>query len=243
MKNTKATTWVLGTVLLALVLLAGTWFLAISPKMESSAEMRAQTESELAQVDQLEIQLAGLKADFENIETFRAELAALRVQMPTGAELATLTRQIDGLAAASGVFVTNVSPSNPVAVVPPTAAAATTAETDTATTAEAAPSITGLYSVPIQVTVLGGYPQTLDFISRLQVQNPRLVLVVSFVSTAQDASGAQGGKPAVAAGDLETAISAYAYVVVDPTADAAAVPSDEVLPVPSGQANPFATNS
>ena len=129
MSRSKATSWVVGTAVLGVLILAGAWFLLVSPRMESAADLRFQAESEAARADQLEIQLLGLKADAENIETFRTELAQLRVQMPAATELASLTRQLNDVAQQAGVFVSGVSPNTASAVEAPAAPVAAPVET------------------------------------------------------------------------------------------------------------------
>ncbi|MBX9245863.1 type 4a pilus biogenesis protein PilO [Actinotalea ferrariae] len=119
----KSAPWVLGTAFLALLILAGAYLLAIAPRLESAALKNEQTVGEEARAEQLEIQLAGLKADFENIEQFRTELSALRVQIPTEPGHSELVRRIQTLAAETGVAaVLTVTPQNATEVVPPVVA-------------------------------------------------------------------------------------------------------------------------
>ena len=258
MSRSKATSWVVGTAVLGVLILAGAWFLLVSPRVESAGDLRFQAESEAVRADQLEIQLLGLKADAENIEAFRTELAQLRVQMPTATALASLTRQLNDVAQQSGVFVSGVRPNTASAVEPPAAAVAPPVETtegateatesaDASDTTAAPPpvdpavaAVQGLYAMPIQISVTGGYAQTLDFINRLQTTNPRLLLVTTFVATAPEPKAAENGRPAINPGDLETVIETVAYVLLDPTAvpvDAEGTP--EALPVPGAYTNPF----
>ena len=264
MSRARSTTWVVAALFLAMLMLAGAWYFAIAPRLDSASEMTDQTIAEQARVDQLEIQLAGLERDAANIEQFRAELGTLQTQIPPTLDLASLTRQLDALAVQSGMTVTALNPGVPVEVPPPAAApvdpavapAAEAAEApaETGTSAEselpatepvAASPYAGMYQVPLDITVLGGYDATLDLINRLQRENPRLVLVLSFTMTAQDEQAATAGRPAVAAGSIETVVSALAFVLVDPEAGVPADPAVPVepapLPVPNGQPNPFSS--
>ena len=104
-----------------------------------------------------------------------------------------------------------------------------------------AAAVTGLYAIPIEIVTLGGYEQTLTFISKLQGVEARLVLVNRVMATAQAETGAIGGRPALANGDLEMRLGTFVFVLVSPE-----VPTDgeepaepEPLPVPAGQRNPF----
>src|SRR5665647_1728911 len=103
MGRSKTAAWIAGTVVVAFVIVACGWFFAISPLLESTADMQTQTASERSRVDPLEIQLAGLAQDFRNIKTFREELSALQVEVPAQPSLADLTRRLNTLAAESGV--------------------------------------------------------------------------------------------------------------------------------------------
>jgi Tfp pilus assembly protein PilO len=262
MGSSRTVSWVIGGILVAFALTAAAWIAAISPRLQSAAEMLEQVENEAERVNLLNVQLAGLQRDFANIEEFREQLDGLRVQIPSAVELSTLTRQINDLAGQSGVFVVSLNPGVPLVVTPPVVAApvvptdpaeaaegasdeAGTDETETPAPA-APPQAAGLYAVPIEIRILGTFENTVGFFVRIQTGNPRLFLVTSVGVTAQEETGAQSGRPAVAAGDLETVITGFVFVqldIADP-ADPAEVEDEGgepgTLPVPSGQANPFA---
>jgi len=269
MGRSKTAAWIAGTVVVAFVIVACGWFFAISPLLESTADMQTQTASERSRVDPLEIQLAGLAQDFRNIKTFREELSALQVEVPAQPSLADLTRRLNTLAAESGVVITSLAPTTPIMVTPPVVAAppaeppaegsasedpvgaagdaAGTVEGDAAVaagdsaSAPAAAAVTALYAIPIEIVTLGGYDQTLTFISKLQGVDARLVLVNHVMATAQDEMGATGGRPALAKGDLEMRLGTFVFVLVSPEVPTdGEVPAEpEPLPVPAGQRNPF----
>lgn len=255
MSSAKTAPWVAGAAFLALVFLAATWFLVISPRMDSAAEMRAGTAAEQVRIDQLEIQLAALERDFANIKDFRAELADLREEIPTGVELGQLTRQLTTLAASSGVVITSFLPTSPTAVVmaapaapEPAAAtedAAADGTTDTALGDGAVPTTpteteTGFFLVEVNVATMGGYEESLAFLDALQTENPRLVFVAAVQANSQKEAGAQGGRPAVADGGLELRLT-FSVIVLPDTSDVPEDPEDAnpEMPVPTGQGNPF----
>lgn len=232
MGKAKASFWVLGTVVVALVIGAGAWMLGISPMLDSAADMNEQAEFEAERVAQLEIQLAGLKADFEKLPEFEAELAELQVQIPTTIQQTELNRDLTGLALNAGVFLDAVNTGVPIQVATAPAAPAPTTTSDTTTegttdgttgtTATPAPAgVQGFYAVPVELTVLGDYDKTTAFMAQLQSQSNRLIVVNGFVATGQKESGAQGGRPALAEGDLETVIQTWVYVLLDEEAAAA----------------------
>lgn len=275
MKASRTAPWVAGTVLLCLLLAAGFWFLLISPARAETGEMNAQAESEESRITQLNTQLAGLKRDFENIDQFRTDLAGLKAEIPAKADLANLTRLLQQDATAAGVFVIELSPGTPTPIVasapaagtaPATAdgtAAPATGTTDgaapvdgTGTAAPAAPAApagpTGFYAVPISMTIVGSFDATVEFVNKLSATGGRLVVANGLVATAQTAAAAQGGRPAVNDGDLQTVLQLWAFVLQDqaaaqPAAGGAATPTDPAavpqIPVPNGQGNPFAVNN
>jgi len=261
MRNPAAFRWTIGTVFLAIILAAATYMLILMPTMDATAEAREFAEAEQVRIDQLEIQLAGLQADAKNLEQFRAELAELQIQLPTSLLLPELTRQLDGIAEDAEVTLTSVTPGIPYEVRAPVSAApppppvepedgesdenATDGEDGAAVpppTEPVGPLLPGgFYAVPVQLNVVGTYDATVDFLEALQLENPRLFLVHGLAASALEQSGAQGGRPAVADGDLESQVSFLAYVLLDNVGlEAGDDPSAEApaLPTP-GDGNPF----
>jgi len=266
----KTSTWVLGAAFLAVVVLAGSWFLAISPTLATAQETRAEAQSVEDRNDLLRFDLATLKKQYENLDESKAEMATLRVQIPTAAELADYAREIAGLAEARGATITTVTVGTPLDVVPaaPTAApvpvveapaegAATESEptdgvaTDGAATDGAVPAqavgaapIEGFVAVPIDITALGTTANVMAFLDDLQQSSARLFLVTALNGTGQAVTEASGGRPATALGDLELRITGYIYVLKDTTAtttpEGGADAAPEPLPVPDGSKLQFA---
>jgi len=87
MSGAKKSTWVGGTVFVALVIAAAAWFFAINPVMASASEIRAQAESTRQENDLAELRVAKLKADFELLPQHKADLATIQQQIPTDARL------------------------------------------------------------------------------------------------------------------------------------------------------------
>lgn len=123
MNTSKTMPWVLGAALLALAIIAGAWLLLISPGLSAAADNRQQAESEQSRIDQLQMQIVQLKKDYANLDEFKATLGALQTQIPPTANISELTRQLDAMAQATGVYLTSVVPSTSLEVAPPAAPA------------------------------------------------------------------------------------------------------------------------
>lgn len=139
MSGSKSTTWVVGTVVLALVLLAAAWLLLVGPVLTTAGETRTQAESVRASNDQLQTKIATLKKQYAQLPEFQQQLAALQQQVPTTGDIAGYLRQIDAEAVARGVTLTTITPSagelfSPAA---PAAAPAATVEGDATADASA----------------------------------------------------------------------------------------------------------
>ncbi|NMR20166.1 hypothetical protein [Cellulomonas fimi] len=238
----KKSTWVLGTAFLGAVLVAGGWFLGISPVLASTQETRAETDSVETRNDMLRVQLATLKKQYENLDEYKAELATLAVQIPSKADLAEYTREFTALAEATGTALVEVTPGTPLDVVPtvPQAPAAPTADEgsdaatdegaaeETSTTDEPAPApagvpavfepIPGFVAVPIDLTALGPVANVMAFLEGLQSGSQRLFLVTTLEGGGTDEEEASGGRPATARGELELTITGYIYVLKDSSA-------------------------
>lgn len=261
MASTKTTAWVGGTAVLALAIAAGAWFVAISPTLSDAADQRQAAADQRDHNTLLETQIAQLKEQYTHLDEFRAELAAIRTQVPEGGDLAELTRELQQVAAAAGVTVTVDAPGTPSAYVAPAPAAAATPEpsatestdsssvtdeTDTSSSSSSSSAsdvIDGLYQIPLSLTSIGTYDQTVSFLDQLQQSMPRLFVVNNLNATSLEESGAGGGRPATNAGDLEIVITGYVLTLQDsssteaPAPDATTTPTP--LPVPGDQKNPF----
>ncbi|PVU81097.1 hypothetical protein DDP54_17205 [Cellulomonas sp. WB94] len=251
MGGAKRSTWIGGTVFVALVIMVATYFLAVSPTLATASETRAEVESTQQSNELLQRKITQLAADFAKLPEYKADLAAVRVQIPVGADLSGYLRQLDAIAVAHSVTLTSVNPSVAEMVVPVVSAAAAAAVPTPAPTAEAtaadatgtdatsataaAPVAnagpTGFAAIPFTMTVVGTYDNGLAFLSDLQNATPRLFLVTGLTGTSQAQIVAGGGRPATAIGDIELAVTGFTYVLTDPTAIQA--PADPAAAVPA----------
>lgn len=121
------------------------FFLAVQPKRNELAEVRAQVEEENARTVQLETELERLQALQENAPELEAELARIRELVPIRPELPNVIFQIQEAANRAGLDFIQITPQLPK--IPPEGAA--------------------LAEVHMQLGAKGGYFAVQDFIRRL----------------------------------------------------------------------------
>jgi len=241
-------TWIGATAVGALVILVASWFLLISPKLGEASDVRAQVDQTNQSNELLSLKVAQLAAQSAKLPEMKEELAALRVEIPTSAQISEFLRQVDTIAASASVVVTATSPGTPELMVPEQAApsapqegalnpdgtpaeptAEPTAEPSETPSAEPSSSAApgdvaaalippGMVDVPVSLSVIGTYTNTVAFLDALQQQIPRLYLVTGITATGQKETAAAGGKPDLELGDQELVITGYLYVLPDTVA-------------------------
>lgn len=230
MGGAKRSTWIGGTVFIALVMVAAAWFLAVSPELTDASETRDEAVLAAEQNELMELKILKLKADFEKLPEYEAQLVTLQEGIPADIDMADYLRELDAIGSARGVTITAVSPSSPepVVIAQPAAASApvtdsgtqddATVSTDESTTVPATPNPIapdGFTAIPVSISVLGSYDATLWFLNDLQRGTKRLFLVSGITGSSLDEQEAGGGKPATAVGDQELVITGYIYVLPD----------------------------
>lgn len=265
-KSARSTGWIAGTVVLVLAIFAATWFLLAGPRFDAAAQTMLQAENAAAQNDLLTLQNAQLRSDFESLDQYKAEVAALQVQIPTEERIADYLRTLDQVATDQQVFLSDFSPAVPLAFapVPPSAPApAPTEELETeGDVAEAAePDGTlddlaeqpapgpsgpvapeGMVSIPFTMTVTGTYANGTNFLQAIQTGTDRLMLVTKVDGFRQQAAEATEFRPAIADGDVQFLVTGFLYVLPEDVVAPTPVEGEEPAPVPlpSSDRNPFA---
>lgn len=242
MSAPRTTPWIGGAAFGAVVILVGTWFLGVSPRLDEADSTHADAERVEGDNAVLQQEVNVLAAQFAKIEEYRSEVTALRKHVPTEIGAAEYHRQLDERATAAGVVLTGLTTAvpqllvSPVDAQPAPAADAGTddgsggaeggAQGDAATpaaeptsdpTATASDLIDGFALVPVTVTVLGPFENVMRFVQGEQ-EAERIRLVHGLTLVRQDEREAAPGEPAVAVGDVEAVLSAYLYVLADESA-------------------------
>lgn len=109
--------WSLMAAVLVVAIVAGGWFLLVSPKRSDAAALRADTVTQDEANDRLLQQLEVLKAQQADLPRQRARLAVLGTQIPDNPALPTLIRDLTKAGRKVGVSIDTMAPAVPVPVV------------------------------------------------------------------------------------------------------------------------------
>lgn len=199
--------WALITAIVVIALLAGGWFLGVSPQLERAAtaalnEQGVDSQNQIAQAE-----LAKLAADKKNEKTLDDELSKLQQQIPVTSEDPSFLRDIQALASRYKVTITDYERGDTTPYIAPAAAApadATTSDSSATDTAAAAPvsadpvpltdplvTSESLVTVPVTVAASGSYTDLTRFQNALQDMT-RLYLVTG-VTVKQNEASSGGG--------------------------------------------------
>lgn len=199
----KVKQWVALTLVGVIAVLAGGWFLLVSPKRADASQVRAQTAGQLSANNTLRSQIQMLKAQAKDLPKQQAKLAAVAAKIPDNPALPTLIRALTRAADEADVELVSLSPSQPTAVAgaaapsrPVSAAGATPAAAGS--TAAASAAVGTLQSITVSLNVVGGYFQVEQFLDR--VENLSRAMRVSSLSMAPGSNplkstGAAAGDP------------------------------------------------
>ncbi|PWB97470.1 hypothetical protein [Homoserinimonas hongtaonis] len=164
--------WSVLTVVVIIVIVAGTWFLGVSPRLAEVAT--ADSDRETVE-DQNAIHLAKLKSLQEldaNLPALEQELASLRAAVPQATMTSTLLRQLEAAAAAFGVSLSSTAFQEPkeFEALKPAPADKQLAGSMAALEGR------GHWVLPLDVQVVGPRSAVLGFLNSLQT-GERLMLV------------------------------------------------------------------
>lgn len=256
----QARLWVIGAAVVAVLVLAGGYFLGVAPQLTAIEAANAQTTSVEAQNAVLEASVASLEKEFATIDTAKADLATLRESVPGEAATSALLKDLNAYAAAAQVTITaskfgDGAPYAPVAAAPAADAQATESDSKDAdkAPAETPAEVTGAGTaptsslvtaenfvyIPVSLTVAGDYARVLDFVAEVQA-GKRLLLVngVQVDPAAPQAAEVEGEEaPPVTGTPVTTVLNGYIYVLLNdsasPAADAAAAPAADTAAAPA----------
>jgi Tfp pilus assembly protein PilO len=177
----KLKQWVALTVLGALAIVAGGWFLLVSPKRSEAAELRDQTAAQESTNAGLRTQIEVLQAQAKELPKKQADLARVAAKVPDNPALPALIRALTGASTSAGVQLVSVTPGPPAAIAAPAPATPAAPADQTGAPADAAapaadPAAAGagagadgaLAGIPISINVVGGYFEVAQFLANLE---------------------------------------------------------------------------
>lgn len=256
--NSKASSLILLTALLGVVILLAAYFFLINPVMGDASEANTNAAAQEEANANTQVEVNKLKTQYAQIDQYQAELAALQEQIPTAPMYPDLQRMFAEIAQQHHVVITSLT----FGVATPYQAASTSAGTDEGTAASPAPTpapsasptagtggtdgstangpapVAGQYGIPVSVTVVGAYADVMATLEELQTGDGRLVLINNIVMTkGADLTSAAGGGSAIPK-DADTAgvLSGFTFVLTSSTptetapGDSAANPSASPSP-------------
>ncbi|UQX89546.1 hypothetical protein M6D93_05935 [Jatrophihabitans telluris] len=162
--------WLGGGVLAAVLLVAASWFLLISPTMSDTSSLKSQTTDGELQSTVLSGKLAKLKQQKDGIAALQSQLAGSLLALPTDSGLPALTRQLTQQAKNNGVVLGSIVVTG-VSRTSPNGGSIVGAGTGSASAAG------GLYAIPVSVVVGGAVKNELAFLHSIQFDGPRTALV------------------------------------------------------------------
>ncbi len=187
--------WMVGCGVVSLLVVAFGYLMFISPQHHTAADLRSQADDQLSSVSLKRTHLDTLAKQNQKLPVFQAQLAADQAALPTTADIPNFLRTLQSIGSASSVSITAITISTPAgiqAVTPaPTAAAADSATSTTTTTTPVHPAAGtgGAYQIAMTISATGSVAQLEVFLTALQSQQPRAVLVSSVALTTGSTSG------------------------------------------------------
>ena len=183
--NPTTRIWAIAGGAATVAVLAGGWFLGVSPQLAAASTTASSTESAVAQNQATEIKIAALSRLAAKTEPLNAENAVLLKSVPTILKPNTFIRRINEVAALDGVTVGSVTLSDAA----PYAAAAAVTDGSAQAFGKTDASITpaDFATVPAIVSVTGTSDAVLQF--EHDIQNDERVFTVDAVQMARNDDG------------------------------------------------------
>ncbi len=224
-KNVNASAWYAGTAIVIITVLVGGWFGFSSGKMASAASIREEVEQAEHRNQILNTRIQALRADFEKLDEYKAEIAALEVGVPTTPEFSQFIQAAADLADDNNIVIANIQPVPALTIVPeaepeetPEEAPADAEQEGEEEAPAPAPEepeaeaiVEGFAGIPIMFTVAGETADVNAFLAEMQ-ELDRLFLPTIIRQQRLDESPPAGGMPEIPEGWIEMDLTGYIYV-------------------------------
>ncbi|MBE7190416.1 hypothetical protein [Jatrophihabitans endophyticus] len=197
--------WLGGAVAVALLLAVIGYFFLIGPQRAKTHDVRGQVADAQLQTTTLQSRIISLTSEQKQLASFRAKLAEAQKALPTLDDLSAnpaLLRSLQKIARQSSTSVSSLTIGDPTAVAAPAATSTSTASpapssssasaTSTAPVGSTTTTATSLYSVDITASVSGSTNGLTGFLTRLQQNQPRAVLISGVTMGGATGTGSRG---------------------------------------------------
>jgi Tfp pilus assembly protein PilO len=189
----SARIWTLAGIAACTLAMLIAWVVVVAPKQAKAGDKWAEADAAATQADALRARTVALEKQFADVDARRAELATKREALPEQNALEDLLRALNDAAAATGVRVEDVIPTEPIDLTeqlhpaPPVvtttegseSSAPSTSGTPSAGSAATAASAFPVYALPVTVRVSGKLADVEAFLRVAQSQQPRAMLFSS----------------------------------------------------------------
>jgi Tfp pilus assembly protein PilO len=227
----KLTQWVALTIVAALAIVAGGWFLLISPKKSEAEALRAEAAAQLTANTQLETELKVLQAQAADLPSKQADIARISALIPDNPSLPSLVRALTAAGTSAGIDFVSIAPGAPELVAPPVpvapvAPAPAAAQTTPAAAPAPASPAGQLSRIPVSLNVAGAYYDTAQFLANLEALPRALRLSDVAIAPGLPPSTTGASTTGTAASDgrsLVTTLTGSVFMAVNRPAPAAAV--------------------
>jgi Tfp pilus assembly protein PilO len=211
MLSNRTTQWSLGAGLLCIVILAASWFMLISPRRATAADVHDQAVSADSQAILLDAKIAQLKTQFAGLAKQQASLKTIKAQLPPGADIPAFVRVLQSISAQSGAALSSITPGAPIVL------SATGGSASTSTTAPAG----SVVSIPMSISVTGQYFEASLFLKYLETKVQRSYLATGLNLTPETSTPTTTATPTGTATAVPT-VTATAGSTAGSTATATA---------------------
>lgn len=231
MSMSKSKILMAGGAFVCVLVLIASWFLLIGPKRAEAAEFEEQTVSAQDANAALRLRIAKLEKQFNELDSLKSEMDAIRESMPADVAESTLLREVQGLASGTGTTFVSATAGEPTPLIDPNAPTApppsegeaasdsegsSDSESPSADPAAAAPLDTMVYSVPVTFVAVSSFQGSQAFLQNLQDNMPRALLVSDLTIQAREPGDEGAGRPIAANGDVELTITGNVFVLDAP---------------------------
>ena len=217
--------------LAAVVVVAGGFFLGVQPQLAAASDNDKQRVAIEQRNQQARVELAKLREENKTLDAQKQALAALQASVPSTVSTAGFYRELNAVAAASGVTISSITTADPAAYTSPEGPsddASTSAGNDAAPmpATDATVTATNFSTIAVSVGVTGSFDQARAFLKGVQT-GERLFLVTNITSSAET-SGEESSASTWTFGGTIYVLSS------DPSAGTTTAPSPSASPEPEG---------